>query len=131
MTDQENAQDLTKYYQVRLHYKFWMTSAEGQNVISEERLDLLIAIHKEGTLMAAAQKLDISYRKAWGDLKATEALLGFPLIEKHRGGKDGGMTVLTPDGKTLIEAYADFRVEFQDAVSDIIRKFKSKIKGVT
>jgi molybdate transport system regulatory protein len=33
------------------------------------------------SLNAAAKKLDISYRLAWGKIKAAEARLGFELVE--------------------------------------------------
>lgn len=105
-----------------------MTTKEGDSAISDERLQLLIAINSLGSLRAASIHMGISYRKAWGDLKATEKLLGFPLIEKHRGGKDGGATLLNEDGIKLVSAYKVFITEFQDAVNKVIIKFKKTIK---
>lgn len=118
----------SKYSNLNLHYSIWMTAESGESVISDERLQLLINIHQEGSLMAASEKMGVSYRKAWGDLRSTEALLGFPLIEKHRGGKDGGTTVLTEEGVKLIEAYVSFKKEFQEAVNPVIIRFKKTIK---
>lgn len=118
----------TKYSNINLHYSIWMTTEQGENVISDERMQLLMAIQKLGSLRAASDALQISYRKAWGDLKATESLLGFPLIDKHRGGKDGGTTLLTEEGIRLVNAYTDFKNEFQVAVNKVIIKFKKTIK---
>jgi molybdate transport system regulatory protein len=112
---------------IHLFYNFWMTTNDGQTAINDQRLALLIAIHDYGTLREAAKILNISYRKAWGDLKATEKMLGIPLIKKYRGGNKGGQTTLTADGKTLIQAYKVFLVEFQEAVTDIIKKFKTTL----
>jgi molybdate transport system regulatory protein len=117
-----------KYSNISLHYKFWMTTNEGEHAIGDGRLQLLMTINELGSLRAAAEKLGISYRKAWGDLNVTEELLGFPLIEKKRGGKDGGTTTLTKDGKILIEAYAAFRAEFQETINESIIKFKRTLK---
>lgn len=117
-----------RYSNINLHYSIWMTTESGENVISDERMQLLTSIKTEGSLMAAAQKMGISYRKAWGDLKATEKFLGFSLIEKHRGGKDGGSTLLTEEGIRLIDAYQVFRNDFQDAVNKVIIKFKKTLK---
>jgi molybdate transport system regulatory protein len=117
-----------KYSGIHLHYKFWMTSREGEYVISDKRIKLLIAINELGSLRAAAEARGISYRKAWGDLKETEKLLGFTLIDKHRGGKEGGRTFLTDDGKILIEAYRVFCHEFQEKVEEVIIKFKRTLK---
>lgn len=120
----------SKYSNIALHYSIWMTTESGENVISDERMQLLIAIRQKGSLMAASEHMGISYRKAWGDLRATERLLGFSLIEKHRGGKDGGASLLTEEGIRLVEAYRLFRDEFQEAVSHVVRKFKKTIKEV-
>lgn len=120
----------SKYSNIALHYSIWMTTESGENVISDDRMQLLIAIRQKGSLMAASEHMGISYRKAWGDLRATERLLGFSLIEKHRGGKDGGASLLTEEGIRLVEAYRLFRDEFQEAVSHVVRKFKKTIKEV-
>lgn len=123
------AQDkFQRYSNINLHYSIWMTTQSGENVISDERMLLLEAIKEKGSLMAAAQHMNISYRKAWGDLKATENFLGFALIMKHRGGKDGGSTILTEEGIRLIEAYHNFRKDFQEAVNKVIITFKKRIK---
>jgi molybdate transport system regulatory protein len=124
----EESEHAKKWARIRLNYNFWMTTDDGQTAISDERLQLLIAIQDYGTLREASKVLGVSYRKAWGDLKDTEKLLGLPLIEKHRGGKEGGSTKLTADGRVLVDAYKTFRIEFQDSVSLIIRKFKRTLK---
>lgn len=117
-----------RYSNINLHYNIWMSTESGENVISDERMQLLAAIKEEGSLMAGAQKMGISYRKAWGDFRTTEKYLGFPLIEKHRGGKEGGSTQLTEEGIRLIEAYQEFRQSFQEAVNNVIIDFKRKLK---
>jgi molybdate transport system regulatory protein len=122
------AEKFKKYSNLNLHYSIWMTTKEGDNAISDQRLQLLIAINSLGSLRAASLHMGISYRKAWGDLRATEKLLGFQLIEKHRGGKDGGTSMLTEDGVKLVNAYNVFSAEFQEAVDKVIIKFKKTIK---
>ena len=78
--------------------------------------------------MAASEVMGISYRKVWGDLKNIEEILGFAVVDKHRGGKDGGVTYITEEGEKLIQNYIEFRAEFQDAVDLVIKKFKKKLK---
>ena len=73
----------------------------------------------------------MSYRKAWGDLKNCELLLGFNLIEKHRGGSDGGGTVLTAEGERFIQTYESMQSKFQSAVTDILKDFKKTLKGIS
>jgi molybdate transport system regulatory protein len=118
----------TKYSNIRIYYKLWMSSETGDAIIDDDKWQLLIAIQKHGSLKAASDVMKISYRKVWGDLKKIEEILGFSIIEKHRGGKDGGVTYLTEEGKKLIRKYIEFRTEFQEAVDQIIKKFKKNLK---
>ena len=105
-----------------------MSSENGDSILDDDKWQLLIAIQKHGSLMAASDVMKISYRKVWGDLKKIEEILGFSILEKHRGGKDGGVTYLTEEGTRLIKEYIEFRSEFQEAVDLIIKKFKKKLK---
>ena len=118
----------TKYSNINLHYSIWLTTEAGENVISDERMQLLIHVQRLGSLQAASKMMQISYRKAWGDLRSTENLLGFPLIEKRRGGKHGGNSILTEEGMRLVNAYQQFREEFRDVTKPVIIKFKKTIK---
>ena len=74
--------------------------------------------------------MGISYRKAWGDLKSAEENLGYSLIEKHRGGKQGGKTILTPLGEKLIKAYADFHSRIETFIMDAFDDFASSMNKV-
>jgi molybdate transport system regulatory protein len=47
----------------------------------------------------------MSYRSAWGRLKATEERLGQPLLEKVPGAGRRGGSRLTKTGKELAEKY--------------------------
>ena len=118
----------TKYSNIRINYKLWMSNESGDSIIDDDKWQLLIAIQKLGSLKAASDFRKVSYRKTWGDLNKIEEFLGFSVIEKHRGGKDGGVTYLTEEGMKLIQNYIEFKAEFQDAVDTIIKKFKKKLK---
>ena len=89
------------------HIKIWLSTADDQNIIGSGRCRLLKAIDEHGSLSAAAQHLDISYRKAWGDLKKAERHIGKKLLIKSRGGSGGGKTVLTQEGIKLLKAYTE------------------------
>lgn len=121
--------EITKYSNVHVLYHIWLETADNQPVLSDDTWALLKAIAEKGSLMKAADTLQISYRKAWGDLKHTEELLGFSLIEKHRGGAKGGETLLSDEGKSFIEAYNQFHIDVEEAIQPAVIRFKRKIKG--
>ena len=85
---------------IRLH--LWLEGQEG-TLFGMGRLQLLDRIEACGSLKAAAEELGMSYRAAWGKLKASEEALGCPLIEKIGGNKSGCR--LTAEGRTLAESY--------------------------
>jgi len=105
-----------------------MESAEGLGVLDDLCWQLLKNIDQFHSLSKASTDLGISYRKAWGDLRKAEQLLGFPLVEKHRGGARGGETLLTADGQRFVASYNDFHKEFSAAVDPIIVKLKRSLK---
>lgn len=118
-----------KYSNIQVNYKIWINAEDGTSILGDDRFLLLKTIKEHGSLKTASEKLHISYRKAWGDLKTCEELLGFPLIEKHRGGAEGGSTKLTEEGLRFIELYHQMQSDFQTAVNDIIKSFKKNLKN--
>ncbi|MFH2094990.1 MAG: LysR family transcriptional regulator [Bacteroidota bacterium] len=118
-----------KYSNIRLNYNIWISSENDEYILGDDIFRLLRSIHSDGSLSAAAKLNNISYRKVWGDLKECESKLGFGLIEKTRGGKDGGRTSLTDDGIRLLEAYNMLHSEFQKSVNEVIIDFKRTVKG--
>ncbi len=112
-----------KNKKISFKYKVWLENSKREGLLGEGKIDFLKQIDKEGSIQAAAKKTGISYRKAWDNLKADEEKLGFLIVEKHRGGSEGGMTVLTNDGKLLIKIYDELHKEFDKAFKKIILKF--------
>ncbi len=96
------------YESLHLNYKFWLSDKEGKGIMGDGKWLILQKIEETGSLMAATEALGITYRKTWGDLKKIEKMLGFNLLEKSRGGKDGGQTILTEKGKKLVQAFSQF-----------------------
>jgi len=85
---------------VRVH--IWM-ERDGETLLGLGRLQLLEGIEACGSIKGAAELLGMSYRAAWGKLKASEEALGFALVEKIGGNKSGCR--LSREGRALAEAY--------------------------
>jgi molybdate transport system regulatory protein len=114
----------SKYYDIFLDFAIYLKhNRDDHPVLTEEHFELLLYVGELGSLVASAEKMKVSYRKAWELVRQSEKTLGFQLIEKHRGGRDGGNSVLTKDGKKLIEAYKELRVEFDSSVKRIVKDF--------
>ncbi len=115
---------------VFLNYKIWLSNLTGDGQIHDSTYRLIEMISQKGSLKAAAQALKISYRKAWGDLEQAEEVLGYQLIEKQRGGKDGGASVLTPAAHKLLEAYKALQQKFDDSVEKAFEEFRANLNKI-
>ncbi|MFQ5956302.1 MAG: winged helix-turn-helix domain-containing protein [Candidatus Brocadiales bacterium] len=102
-------------------FKVWVEK-EGEVVFAEGRKILLEAVDELGSLNAAARKLGMSYRAAWGKIKATEKRLGIKLLETNIGGKRGGGARLTKDAKGLLKRYSRYKKRVKTCVE---REYKA------
>ncbi len=104
--------------------KIWI-EAQHEVVFGGGRDLLLHAIEETGSIRQAATKLNMSYRAAWGKIKATEERLGIIMLEKHAGGHRSGAE-LTPEAKELLKAYRVFKEAANKAVDDLFAQYFGK-----
>lgn len=84
--------------------KVWFV-AEDERAFGSGLAALLENIDHLGTLTEAAKSAKMSYRHAWDLIKSAESHLGRKLIIPHSGGAGGGQTVLSRDGRRLLEIF--------------------------
>ncbi|MDA8213298.1 MAG: LysR family transcriptional regulator [Clostridia bacterium] len=105
----------------RIRSKLWIEIQE-EVVFGDGRMALLQAIEETGSIQQASAKLNISYRAAWGKIKATEERLGMSLVETHIGGNHKG-TNLTEQGRLLVNTYSAFKSKAIAAVDDLYNQY--------
>lgn len=66
---------------------------------------LLKYIDETGSIQAAAAKMKMSYSKSWKMVNKVEKEMGFPFLNRCNGGKSGGSSTLTEEGRLFIERY--------------------------
>jgi molybdate transport system regulatory protein len=88
--------------------KIWV-ELDARPVFGDGKARLLQAVAETGSIRAAAQRLRMSYRAAWGRLREMERRLGAPLAVRRAGGLKGGGSQLTPFGTELLRRYLRFR----------------------
>ena len=103
-------------------FKCWISSDKARSVFGDEKYRLLEAIEQTGSLTEACKSLGIRYRKAWGDLRKLEGSVGVAFLERHRGGREGGHTTLTDEGKKWVRAYSRFRSKIESTVAAAYEK---------
>lgn len=70
---------------------------------------LLHAVEETGSLRAAAQSMGMAYTKAMKLLKTAEQSLGYPLTTRTTGGRTGGGSQLTEQGREWLNRYEQYR----------------------
>lgn len=100
--------------------KLWVEK-DGLLVLSDYRVQLLRHIAETGSLAEAAQRMGLSYRRAWGKIREIERNMGTQLVHSETGGAGGGGSRLTQQGERLLALYERFRRKME---TDLGKEFK-------
>ena len=90
---------------------------EGEVVLSKWRVNLLRAIDETGSISSAAEKMQVSYHRAWEKVHEMETRLGALLVETQTGGAHGGGAKLTPIARDYIARFERFSQGIDDLVA--------------
>ncbi|HBQ44499.1 MAG TPA: ModE family transcriptional regulator [Thiomicrospira sp.] len=96
-------------YTKTIHARFWLTG--NDNYIGIGRITLLENIEKLGSMNAAAKEMKMSYKKAWKLVDEMNRTYDVPLVIKVQGGKAGGGTQLTDNGRAVIKKFRSLEVK--------------------
>lgn len=98
---------------------------EGLSSVGRERVRLLQAVAREGSISAGARAVGLTYKAAWDALEAMANLFGRPLLETRTGGRQGGGARLTPAGLRVIEAFGRLEAE----MTRVLRALEPELAG--
>lgn len=101
---------------LQVRSKIWL-EVDGEPVFGQGREKLLRLIKSTGSINAAAKGMEIPYRKAWTYVDAMEKRLGFPLVNRVKGGTGGGTSSLTPEAEMLLRKFDLLQQGFNDLVN--------------
>ncbi len=69
------------------------------------KAELLALIRETGSIQDAAQRMRMSYMRAWSLIQTMNHCFKEPLVAAARGGRGGGGAKLTPAGSRALELY--------------------------
>lgn len=107
---------------MELKFKYWIEK-NGEVILGDGKFQLLKAIEMYGSIQKAATQFRMSYRHAWGVIRKLERRAGIKIIETHVGGRDGGYTALTIEGKKLLRKYENFKNNIESIVYKRFMKY--------
>ncbi len=91
--------------------------------------DLLQAIAKAGSLLAAARLLKMSYMRAWSLVQEMHRCFREPLVELNRGGTTRGGAKLTAHGEDVLQLYLAMEDAARTATQSNWRKLQRHLKN--
>ena len=89
--------------------KIQLFDENGEKFFGEGPCRLLEKVEQTGSLRCAAASMEMAYSKALKLVKQAEEALGFPLTQRSVGGRDGGGSTLTPEGREFLHKYEAYR----------------------
>ena len=112
--------DAPEHEAMEIRSKIWL-EVNGEPVFSRGRAVLLRAIDRYGSINRAAAETGISYRRAWGYIKAMEKRLGMDLVRTKTGGVGGGGTMLTDEARCFLLMYEELESGINELVDERFR----------
>ena len=111
----EDYRALLKYHNEQLVRPVLSVSLAREKVFFDSRAAMLLQLIDETqSVRSACQRMQVSYSSGWNVIRTLESQLSRTLIRRSQGGKGGGKSSLTEDGKLLLERYEAFSEALRD-----------------
>ncbi len=105
-----------------LRAKVDISLARKKNFLNLETVEFLIAIDWLGSMNKACKETKIPYSRGWTMINDAEEQMGHALIRRQTGGKKGGSSSLTREGKDLIKKYLALQETVESAAEEAFKK---------
>lgn len=99
----------------------WLHKAD-QKFLGGDRISLLEQIGELGSITKAAKAVGVSYKTAWDLINMINNLADRPLVDRLTGGKGGGGTTLTAEGKKVLKEFQIIQEEHRKFLGNIADK---------
>lgn len=97
-------------------HPFVRINLEKETSVFDSRARLLLTLIDEvKSVKGACKYMALSIGKAWSMINELESALGYPVVNRRQGGKRGGQTCLTEEGRIFLKKYK--------AYEEVVRKY--------
>jgi molybdate transport system regulatory protein len=110
---------------MKIKYKIWIEK-NGKVIFGKGRDEILKSIEEQHSLNAAAKELGMSYRAAWGRLKASEQRMEKKLVETSDKEKS---LQLTAQARTIIERFEKLEKDVENILQNAEQDFKKLFRA--
>jgi molybdate transport system regulatory protein len=96
----------------------WLNRSDNK-FLGSDRILLLENIESSGSITKAAKAVGVSYKTAWDTVNQINNLAEKPLVDRSAGGKGGGGTSLTAEGKKIINQFKTIQEEHRKFLDNL------------
>ena len=114
-----------KHSSLKVRSRIWLENQKG-TFFGEGRMNLLQAVEEFGSINKAAKSMNMSYQKAWKLIDSMNKSSDKPLVVKASGGKDGGGTLVTDEGKKAISLFKELNDNCHEFLDNEFERLKKK-----
>lgn len=91
----------------------------GETYLAPGRVTLLERIDEYGSITKAARSMDMSYRHAWLLVDDMNRKAPEPLVVRATGGRGGGGTLLTDEGKKALKKFNELQMKLKNFIEEL------------
>ncbi|MEL6768433.1 MAG: winged helix-turn-helix domain-containing protein [Pseudomonadota bacterium] len=100
----------------------------GRGMLGPGKADLLALIDETGSISAAGRAMGMSYKRAWTLVSTLNDMFAEPLVDRARGGTQGGGAALTKTGREVLAHYRALEESSVSAGAEPIAALEALIK---
>ncbi len=99
----------------KLAFRFRLILEKEEEFFGPGVYEFLRRVDEAGSIQAAASHMNMSYSKGWKMVNQAEKEMGFLFLERSKGGKNGGSSLITEEGRLFLERYHEMEGELKAA----------------
>lgn len=103
---------------------------DGEKFMGPGVLWLLDEIEKTGSILKASASLGISYTKCYHMIDKAEKKLGFPLVDRKKGGSSREGVSLTAKGRAFASLFSSFENKSREKISEEYKTFSLELDRI-
>ncbi len=93
--------------------KTWIENDRGELLFGKGKTEILELIEEDGSIAKAAERLGMSYKKAWTHIKILQENIADELVVAKKGGGGRGGTTLSSHARELVAKYRQLQEEIE------------------
>lgn len=106
-----------------LHFKTKLVISREKDFFGPGVFHLLQYIDETGSIQAAADKMNLSYSKGLKMINKAEKELDFRFLKRCNGGRNGGSSTITPEGRRFMEQYEAMLEDIRQISGEFFEKY--------